>query len=62
MITQKIRPKIGDLEKAIADLEQSIRQMPYPSQAAVLSLIKEFKAKVITYVPHEEIEVYEFMR
>ena len=36
--------------------------MEHITKTAILSLIKDFRRKVIQYVPDEELEVYEFMR
>ena len=62
MNATKTKPKIVDLEKNITALEEEVRNMEHITKTAVLSLIKDFRGKVIKYVPDEEIEVYEFMR
>ena len=62
MNATKTKPKIVDLERNITALEEEVRNMEYVTKTAVLSLIKDFRGRVIKYVPNEELEVYEFMR
>lgn len=38
-----------------------LNEMNHTPKTAILRLLNEFKGKVITYEPREEIEVYKFM-
>ena len=62
MNATKTKPKIVDLERKITALEEEVRNMEHITKTAVLSLIKDFRGRVIKYVPNEELEIYEFMR
>lgn len=53
--------KTADLEKYLGELIKDINEMNHTPKTAILRLLNEFKGKVITYEPREEIEVYKFM-
>lgn len=53
--------KTADLKKQIDLLIEDIEEMQHTPKTAILRLLDEFKGKVITYEPREEIEVYKFM-
>lgn len=53
--------KTADFETKIAELTNDIYNTKYITKTAILALLKDFKNKVVTYEPREEIEVYKFM-
>ena len=53
--------KTADLEARLKELYNDIEEMKHTPKTAILNLLNEFKGKVITYEPREEIEVYKFM-
>lgn len=62
MATYKTKEiKTADLEKNINELIKNINELEHTPKTAILRLINEFKGKVISYEPREEIEIYKFM-
>lgn len=53
--------KTADLEAALNEMEKNIRENPYPTQNAILELVKALHKRVITYEPREEISIPHFL-
>lgn len=53
--------KTADFIKLFGALEEDIKETKYITKTAILRLLDDFKGKVITYEPREEIEIYKFM-
>lgn len=53
--------KTADFESRYNELIKDINEMEHTPKTAILRLLNEFKGKVISYEPREEIEVYKFM-
>lgn len=53
--------KTADFKEHLRALKKEIEEMNHTPKTAILRLLDEFKGKVITYEPREEIEVYKFM-
>lgn len=53
--------KTPDFEAKYSELINDIHNTKYITKTAILALLKDFKNKVVTYEPREEIEVYKFM-
>ena len=53
--------KTADLEARLKELYKEIEEMNYTPKTAIFKLLDEFKGKVVTYEPREEIEIYKFM-
>lgn len=53
--------KTADFIKLFGDLEEDIKETKYITKTAILRLLEDFKGKVVTYEPREEIEIYKFM-
>ena len=53
--------KTADFIKLFGALEEDIKETKYITKTAILRLLEDFKGKVITYEPREEIEIYKFM-
>lgn len=63
MATQTKQPtiKTADFESKYNELIKNINGLERTPKTAILSLLEEFKGKVISYEPREEIEIYKFM-
>lgn len=62
MVTVKSKTiKTVDFEAEVRKLEQEIRDTQYMTKTAMLSLVNDFKAKLITYEPSEEISIPKFL-
>lgn len=53
--------KTADFIKLFGALEEDIKETKYITKTAILRLLEDFKGKVVTYEPREEIEIYKFM-
>ena len=53
--------KTADFESKFGELINDIQGTKYITKTAILSLINDFRNKLITYEPREELEVYKFM-
>lgn len=53
--------KTSDFIKHYGLLINDIQEMKHTPKTAILALLEEFKGKVVTYEPREEIEIYKFM-
>lgn len=59
--TKQATIKTADFEKKYNELIRNINELERTPKTAILSLLEEFKGKVISYEPREEIEIYKFM-
>lgn len=59
--TKQTTIKTADFESKYNELIRNINELERTPKAAILSLLEEFKGKVISYEPREEIEIYKFM-
>lgn len=53
--------KTADFESKYNELIKNINDLERTPKTAILRLLEEFKGKVISYEPREEIEIYKFM-
>lgn len=53
--------KTADFESEYRQLIKNIEELERTPKTAILRLLNEFKGKVISYEPREEIEIYKFM-
>lgn len=53
--------KTADFESKYNELIKNINDLERTPKTAIIRLLEEFKGKVISYEPREEIEIYKFM-
>ena len=59
--TKRPTIKTADFESKYNELIKNINDLERTPKTAILRLLEEFKGKVISYEPREEIEIYKFM-
>lgn len=59
--TKRPTIKTADFESKYNELIKNINDLERTPKTAILRLLEEFKGKVVSYEPREEIEIYKFM-
>lgn len=59
--TKQSTIKTADFESKYNELIKNINDLERTPKTAIIRLLEEFKGKVISYEPREEIEIYKFM-